>query len=1489
MPVIGSGHGYEGATTSTGSVGSSLFGGIGQQPQIGQSMAQVQAENLAMAGSAASEAQSTSAPTRPITPAETMHTLGPESALLEFGGSSSTSTPAPLSTSSAPAPTALAKSPSPSPVIANPNIIGSPTGTTLAGANQFYFNPSNPNSPVNLGDVVPLGWGNGQPLTQGQTTYETGLFNARNGIPLTNAEKTQLLSPPSGSPGTIGSLLSSQISSYLSKENPEITASNEAYFSPFGPQTKQQAFNTLSASQQAQVVQQALLQQLEQLGLGAPATYQQMLSDELARLKQTSSQAALGSSASLSQAIAKSLQSIERVSMQPNQIGDMPTQMNVQQLPPQSILQITKQSPLQNAIQPAFPILSTPQISSSIGQNLTKGTNNLETPILTTNQSQAAIANLQNQMSYNLANSYLQNEIYKYLQNPTLNGAISLGDSQFFNPTYAALRLAQIGINSPALLQNLAASIGNIAASVPNFLLGTNLKAAIQPTDTANPVVAYLKDTYPQNVGYAVSYPLALLGRLGIPYISQGSAEASPYISALAATVPQAAASLVSPNQTPLSTAGNLLYLGTSAVAPEAAALYGGATAGIGAGINYLTGSPNTPQSVAQNYQFGAELAGPFKAAGALGDVLGAGKTGLGGFLTKGIPTSSLMALLQAGQQATNGNTNPVSLAEAGALGYAGGTALQALPNLAGPLSQPLKDYLNSIKLNTADWTLLPDERIAMASNNLKNLYSSLLKGYNVYPIGYDAAGNPIFGRSLENAINLGSNGGLHNTLPVQYSTNPFDANLRMQLSDLIAKLNPNSGYTQDEVNQIIRQNLLNSGNHLPVPYNPNPLDANLRMALSDLYNKLNPNSGYTQSEINQIIKSNLNENGALADFLNIKNLYATPPSAPEANPLNNALEQLNTIANNLKYSELGNEQGAPNLASVIAKLPPRMDYNPQSGILKTYEAVADPTSPTGFRWQARSVFDLNKISPLTQALNAPASTRGIPFTSEYTPNFILEGKPYYPGQTLPALFKPNPSLMNENDAAIAALIKAQFDEIFGKFSSRESPGFKGNPAPPPPPKPSDFSNSDSSQGGDYRVTVNQDGTISLVRMSPQETKAFLQETGQSLPEAIKNGDIASLLTKEQLDQESSKYAMGLSPYLQFLSEQEQLANSQQIGGIIQPQGQLPMTIPQYLYSLLYSTPELQLTTTPQLQTTVQPTLTVQPQAVLQQEAEVQDVVQKKLTDEQQQLLIALIKQLEFEKNQKEASFPLAMQTQYTPSLINTLFPEYAASTSPATPGSALLGLGVRPQLASSAPQPQSLSTPPQPTQQYLDAASSGVPTSQDLLLEQALNNAQAYASGAPSQAAQIQSHASPLTLAATTPFKLASSASTAPIPLNANSQAAYVNTPQYKAEYASALQRQLLANQQNDIARNYINNLFAQEIAQNAGARLTPQQLQQLIIQQEALASQAYNTYSPYQLAQLGSNPSAFANEQQNLAALKKQLPGLRQALSPTEMLAYA
>ena len=1091
-------------TGAPSSTGSTLFGGPAQPPSANNPTAY--AAYMASVDASHTGMQGTSTPTRPVTLAETVHTLGPDSALLQFGSTASASTPAPLSTSAAPAPTSLAKAPSSAPVLANPNIIGSPTGTTLDSANHFYFG-NYAGSPVSTGGVVPLAWGNGQPLTQSQTTYETGLFNANNGIPLTGAEKAQLLSPPSGSPGTIGSLLTGQISSYLSSKNPAITVSNAPYFSPFGPQTQQQAYNTLPAAQQQSVVQQALLQRLQQLGFNNTAIYQQQLAGELQRLQQqqTKSQAMFSgqkASGPYDFFFQDQFSSKPEKTTQTTQIQ----QMNLLNSMPSSLLlnqELNSQSEASQTQQGIF--------SSQIG------------------------ANLQNEVPYNLANSYLQTQINKYLQNPTLNGAINLGNGQFFNPTYAALRLAQISLNSPALLQNLAAALGNGAAAIPNFLLGTNLKPAIAPTNAANPVVSYLADTYPQNFGYAASYPLTLLGGLKIPYISQGAGEISPYISALAATLPQSAASLVSPNQTPLGTAGNLIYLGTSAAAPGASALYGFGTAGLGAGINYLTGQQTTPQGFAQNYQLGAELAGPFKAAGAVGDLIGAGKTGLGGWLAKGIPTSSLMALLQAGQQAANGNTNPVSLAEAAGLGYAGGTALQALPFLA----QPLKDYLNSIKLNTADWNLFPNLR--PVENNLRNAFSSLTQGYNIRPIGYDVNGNPIFGRSLENAINIGPNGGLPNTLPVPYSANPFDANLRMQLADLIAKLNPNSGYTQQEINQIIKSNLQNSGNNLPVPYNPTQLnnDANFRMALSDLYNKLNPNSGYTQSEINQIIKSNLNENGALADFLNIKNMYATPPIAPETNPLNNALEQLNTIANNIKYSELGNEQGTPNLARVIANLPPRIDYNPQSGILKTYEAIADPTSPTGFRWQARSAFDLNQISPLTQALSSPPPTRRIPFTSEYSPNFVLVGKPYYPGQTLPQIFRQNPSPMNENDATIATLLKEQFDKLFGKFSSGSKASFGGSPTPPSNPSPSDSFGSGSSGGGPYKVNINSDGTISLLKMSDEQVQEFLKETDQTLTEGIEKGDVASLLAKDQLNQESSKYSVGMIPYLQFLSEKE--------------------------------------------------------------------------------------------------------------------------------------------------------------------------------------------------------------------------------------------------------------------------------------------------------------------------------------------------------------
>jgi hypothetical protein len=214
-------------------------------------------------------------------------------------------------------------------------------------------------------------------------------------------------------------------------------------------------------------------------------------------------------------------------------------------------------------------------------------------------------------------------------------------------------------------------------------------------------------------------------------------------------------------------------------------------------------------------------------------------------------------------------------------------------------------------------------------------------------------------------------------------------------------------------------------------------------------------------------------------------------------------------------------------------------------------------------------------------------------------------------------------------------------------------------------------------------------------------------------------------------------------------------------------------------------------------------------------------------------LLLAAQKSVPPEELIQAVTPPVAHSTQYTPSVALSIFPELA-SIGMNNPESPLAGLEVRNPLGSQARTTPTVSASTSATQTPLDAASMGTPTTRDLALEQAY------------QTAQLNSiiPANSQTLAAAA---------------NPSSLAGYQNTQAYNSMLMQPYQRQMLLNMQQDMARNYQNSLYGNEIFQTLGGSLTPSELYALINGQESLASSAYNNAAaPSTLVNV---PGAYAN----------------------------
>ncbi len=209
---------------------------------------------------------------------------------------------------------------------------------------------------------------------------------------------------------------------------------------------------------------------------------------------------------------------------------------------------------------------------------------------------------------------------------------------------------------------------------------------------------------------------------LGVPILKQLAQMENVVVPGIVNNYPKAISYLGSPNQTPLNTLYNTALLGSSALTPDAAYLYGIGSGGINTAANYIMGGQQSPfQAFSSGYKFGAATAPLFELAGmasraidplanALKDIddkllsevitpkdAAAARAAiqanydqilmrLGRFALRTAPLSSLFGAMNTGAQYMGGQRNPTALATAFGEGYGAGTLLQGAGEVLGPI-----------------------------------------------------------------------------------------------------------------------------------------------------------------------------------------------------------------------------------------------------------------------------------------------------------------------------------------------------------------------------------------------------------------------------------------------------------------------------------------------------------------------------------------------------------------------------------------------------------------------------------------------------------------------------------------------------------------------------------------------------------------------------------------------------------------------------------
>ena len=223
--------------------------------------------------------------------------------------------------------------------------------------------------------------------------------------------------------------------------------------------------------------------------------------------------------------------------------------------------------------------------------------------------------------------------------------------------------------------------------------------------------------------------------------------------------------------------------------------------------------------------------------------------------------------------------------------------------------------------------------------------------------------------------------------------------------------------------------------------------------------------------------------------------------------------------------------------------------------------------------------------------------------------------------------------------------------------------------------------------------------------------------------------------------------------------------------------------------------------------------------------------------------------------------------TQYSPSVAASLFPGLQSIGTTDT-GSPLLGIDVRNPVENGA---QSTSEPATSTSMApFDAPGMGVPTPNELALEQELENLQLQEYGIqPTAAAQPASpqKLSGMSLSAT-PESMSLAATPQPM---GNSQLAYQNTPQYAQELQQALMGVYGQNLQADAQRNALGAMYANEFLQNLGGNMGYQDLQNLMLKSLKFADAPYYAQSGPSES-MADVPAAYLDVSPAAQAAKKQ-----------------
>ena len=352
----------------------------------------------------------------------------------------------------------------------------------------------------------------------------------------------------------------------------------------------------------------------------------------------------------------------------------------------------------------------------------------------------------ENEIAYNLLNQYLQANINKY-SSPSAPGNTYWGTNsagqpvyEYFNPSLWANRLAQLGLGIPGMAQNYGRGLIGSLEAVPSALFGThypNIPAA--PSYETAPTEKYLSATAPNYISNFVNAGVggANPGE-GIPVLNQLANIENVVAPGIANNFPQSIAYLGSPKQTPLGTAYNTLFLGSSALMPGSSYMYGLGSGAINTAANWLFGSPQTPQQAFQGgYQFGAATAPLFEGAQLLGAaaekflvpsareiLFMASQTsdpveqesllkilqlvtdhpqlaGMARYLLRTAPVNSVFGALQAGEAYLGGIRNPSELLASFGLGYGFGTGLEfagsGIGSAIGSLSTAARNALSKM------------------------------------------------------------------------------------------------------------------------------------------------------------------------------------------------------------------------------------------------------------------------------------------------------------------------------------------------------------------------------------------------------------------------------------------------------------------------------------------------------------------------------------------------------------------------------------------------------------------------------------------------------------------------------------------------------------------------------------------------------------------------------------------------------------------------